>query len=324
MTRPTKVVLAAMATLGLACMTALTASADTFPSKPITLIVPWPAGGSTDISMRAMAEAAGKELGQPVVVENKAGASGTLGPATLRTAKPDGYTIAQMPITMFRLPLMKDKKVSWDPKRDFTYICHLSGYTFGVTTKADGPIKSWADLIAYAKANPGKVTYATPGAGSSLHLGMEQIASRAGVKLTHVPFKGGAETNAAVLGGHTMLQADSTGWRSLVDSGQLRLLVLWTEQRAKPWPDVPTLREVGIDLVFDSPWGIAGPKGMDPAVVKRIDQAFKKALDDPKVKEVLNNFVFPVRYADQAGYLKIIEEVTKYEKEGLEKIGLAK
>jgi tripartite-type tricarboxylate transporter receptor subunit TctC len=193
-----------------------------------------------------------------------------------------------------------------------------------VTTKADGPIKSWADLIAYAKANPGKVTYATPGAGSSLHLGMEQIASRAGVKLTHVPFKGGAETNAAVLGGHTMLQADSTGWRSLVDSGQLRLLVLWTEQRAKPWPDVPTLREVGIDLVFDSPWGIAGPKGMDPAVVKRIDQAFKKALDDPKVKEVLNNFVFPVRYADQAGYLKIIEEVTKYEKEGLEKIGLAK
>jgi tripartite-type tricarboxylate transporter receptor subunit TctC len=313
-----------MASVALACATAVTAAADTFPSKPITLIVPWPAGGSTDISMRAMAEAAGKDLGQPVVVENKAGASGTLGPATLRTAKPDGYTIAQMPITMFRLPLMKGKKVSWDPQRDFTYICHLSGYTFGVTTKADGPIKSWAELIAYAKANPGKVTYASPGAGSSLHLGMEQIASRAGVQFTHVPFKGGAETNAAVLGGHTMLQADSTGWRSLVDSGKLRLLVLWTEKRSKFWPDVPTLRDVGIDLVFDSPWGIAGPKGMDPAIVKRIDQAFKKALDDPKVKDVLDSFVFPVRYADQAGYLKIIEEVTKNEKEGLAKIGLAK
>jgi tripartite-type tricarboxylate transporter receptor subunit TctC len=313
-----------MALVAVACSLPTPAPADTFPSKPITLIVPWPAGGSTDISMRAMAEAAGKELGQPVVVENKAGASGTLGPATLRTAKPDGYTIAQMPITMFRLPLMKDKKVTWDPKTDFTYIAHLSGYTFGVTTKADGPIKSWADLIAYAKANPGKVTYASPGAGTSLHIGMEQIAAKAGIQLTHVPFKGGAETNAAVLGGHTTLQADSTGWRSLVDSGQLRLLVLWTEKRSKFWPDVPTLKDVGIDFVFDSPWGIAGPKGMDPAVVKRLDQAFKKALEDKKVVEMLDSFVFPVRYADQAGYLKIIEEVTKSEKEGLEKIGQAK
>lgn len=313
--------MAMAAAAGLSTMTAL---ADTFPSKPITLIVPWPAGGSTDVSMRAMADAASKDLGQPVVVENKAGASGTLGPATLRNAKPDGYTIAQMPVTMFRLPMMKDKKVTWDPLKDFTYIAHLSGYTFGVTTKADGPIKSWADLIAHAKANPGKVTYASPGAGSSLHLGMEQIASRAGIQLTHVPFKGGAETNAAVLGGHTTLQADSTGWRPLVDSGQLRLLVLWTEKRSKFWPDVPTLREVGIDLVFDSPWGIVGPKGMDPAIVKRLDQAFKKALDDPKVSEVLDGFVFPVRYADQAGYMKIVEDVMKSEKEGLEKIGLAK
>jgi tripartite-type tricarboxylate transporter receptor subunit TctC len=319
-----KLALTAVAAFAAACAAMTAASAQTFPTKPITLIVPWPAGGSTDISMRAMAEAAGKDLGQPVVVENKAGASGTLGPATLRTAKPDGYTIAQMPVTMFRLPLMKDKKVSWDPKTDFTYICHLSGYTFGITTKADGPIKDWAGLLEYAKANPGKVTYASPGAGTSLHLGMEQIASRAGVQFTHVPFKGGAETNAAVLGGHTTLQADSTGWRSLVDAGQLRLLVLWTEKRSKFWPDVPTLRDVGLDMVFDSPWGIAGPKGMDPAIVKRIDQAFKKALDDPKVQEVLDGFVFPVRYADQAGYLKIIDEVTQQEREGLAKIGLGR
>jgi len=322
--RQWKAVVAATSMLAFACWSAVGVVADTYPSKPITLIVPWPAGGSTDITMRAMADAASKDLGQPVVVENKAGASGTLGPATLRAAKPDGYTISQIPITMFRLPLMKDKKVTWDPINDFTYIAHLSGYTFGVTAKADGPIKSWADLISYAKANPGKVTYATPGAGSSLHLGMEQIAAKAGIQLTHVPFKGGAETNAAVLGGHTMLQADSTGWRSLVDSGELRLLVLWTEKRSKFWPDVPTLKEVGIDLVFDSPWGIAGPKGMEPAIVKRLDQAFKKALEDKKVVEMLDSFVFPVRYADQAGYLKIIEEVQKTEKEGLEKIGLAK
>jgi tripartite-type tricarboxylate transporter receptor subunit TctC len=314
----------ALATLAVAFATATSALAQGFPAKPVTLIVPWPAGGSTDIVMRAMAEAAGKDLGQPVVVENKAGASGTLGPVTLRTAKPDGYTIAQMPITMFRLPLMKDKKVSWDPATDFTYICHLSGYTFGITTKADGPFKSWADVVAFAKANPGKLTYATPGAGTSLHLGMAQIGSLASIEMTHVPFKGGAETNAAVLGGHTMLQADSTGWKTLVDAGQLRLLALWTEKRSHHWPDVPTLKELGINLVFDSPWGIAGPKGMDPAVVKRLDQAFKKSLDDAKVKELLNNFVFPSRYADQAGYLEIIKGVTAVEKEILTKIGLAK
>ena len=172
------------------------AQAQDYPVKPVTLIVPWPAGGSTDIAMRAIADAAAKHLGQPIVVDNKAGGSGTVGPATMAAAaKPDGYTIAQMPITVFRLPLMQ--KTTWDPLKDFTYVVHLTGYTFGVTTSAESPFKTWADVVAYAKQNPGKVTYATPGAGTSLHIGMEQIAAKAGIKLTHVPFKGGAETNAA-------------------------------------------------------------------------------------------------------------------------------
>lgn len=319
-----RALMTAMAALAFSAPAAGLAMAETFPSKPVTLIVPWPAGGSTDVVMRAMAEAAGKVLGQPVVVENKAGGSGTFGALALKTAKPDGYTISQLPITVFRLPLMKGKKVSWNPATDFTYIAHLSGYTFGITTKADSQFKTWQDVVTFAKANPGKVTYATPGAGTSLHLGMAQISKLAGIEMTHVPFKGGAETNAAVLGGHTMLQADSTGWKSLVDSGKLRLLTLWTDKRTTNWPNVPTLKELGINLVFDSPWGIAGPKGMDPAVVKKLDDAFKKSLDDPKVKELLANFVFPARYADQAGYLKIIKEVTEVEKAALTATGLAK
>ncbi len=176
--------------------------AQAYPEKPVTMVVPWPAGGSTDIVMRTVSEAAAKHLGQPIVVDNKPGASGTLGPAVVAAnSKPDGYTLAQMPITVMRLPLMQ--KTAWDALKDFTYIVHLTGYTFGITTKADGQFKTWADVVAYAKANPGKVTYATPGAGTSLHIGMEQIAAHAGIQLTHVPFKGGAETNAAVLGGHT-------------------------------------------------------------------------------------------------------------------------
>src|SRR4249920_1186632 len=164
------------------------AGAQEYPTKPITLIVPWPAGGSTDLTMRAIAESASKVLGQPIAVDNKAGGAGTVGPATMAAAsKPDGYAIAQLPITVFRLPLMQE--VSWDPSKDFSYIVHLTGYTFGVTTNAESPFKTWKDVIDYAKQNPGKVTYATPGTGTSLHIGMEQIAGMAGIKLTQVPFK---------------------------------------------------------------------------------------------------------------------------------------
>jgi tripartite-type tricarboxylate transporter receptor subunit TctC len=299
------------------------AMAQSYPTKPITLIVPWPAGGSTDVAMRALAENASKHLGQPIVIDNKAGASGTLGPATMAaTAKPDGYTIAQMPITVMRLPLMQ--KVSWEAEKSFSYIVHLTGYTFGITTKADGPFKKWEDVVEYAKANPGKVTYATPGAGTSLHIGMEQIADAAGIKLTQVPFKGGAETGAAVLGGHTTLQADSTGWKPLVEAGQLRLLAIWTANRSKVWPEVPTLKELGYPFVFDSPFGIAGPKGMDPKIVQILHDAFKKAVEDPGVIATLERYDMVPRYLSTEDYNKAVKDVIAQETAALSKIGLLK
>ena len=297
--------------------------AQAYPEKPVTMVVPWPAGGSTDIVMRTVSEAAAKHLGQPIVVDNKPGASGTLGPAVVAAnSKPDGYTLAQMPITVMRLPLMQ--KTAWDALKDFTYVVHLTGYTFGITTKADGQFKTWQDVVAYAKANPGKVTYATPGAGTSLHIGMEQIAAHAGIQLTHVPFKGGAETNAAVLGGHTNLQADSTGWKPLVDAGQLRLLAIWTAERSKNWPDAPTLKELGYPFVFDSPFGVAGPKGMDGAVVQKLHDAFKKAIEDPAVIATLAKYDMVPRYMNTADYRKFVQEIIDNEKAALEKIGLAK
>lgn len=299
------------------------ASAQSYPTKPINLIVPWPAGGSTDISMRAIAEAASKKLGQPIVVENKGGGGGTVGPASMAAAaKPDGYTISQIPITVFRIPMMQ--QVSWDPAKDFSYIVHLTGYTFGVTTNADSEFKTWKDVVEFAKKNPGKVTYATPGAGTSLHIGMEQIAAAAGIKLTQVPFKGVAESNAAVLGKHTVLQADSTGWRPLVDAGKLRLLMVWTGSRSPNFPDTPTLKELGYNLVYDSPFGIAGPKGMDPKIVKILHDAFKAALDDPSVKETLAKFDMVVNYKNTEDYVKFVAEQTAAERKVLESIGLLK
>jgi tripartite-type tricarboxylate transporter receptor subunit TctC len=294
-----------------------------FPTKPITLIVPWPPGGSTDVCLRALAEAAGKHLGQPVVVENKAGGAGTVGPATMvATAKPDGYTISQIPITVFRLPLMM--KTTWDPLKDFSYIIHLTGYTFGVVVKKEAPWKTFNELVAYAKANPGKITYATPGAGTSLHTTMEMIALKNGFKWTQVPMKGSAETVPAVLGGHVNVTADSTSWAPQVDAGNLRLLVTWGTQRTKRWPTVPTLKELGYGIVSNSPFGLAGPKGMDPKVVKILHDAFKKAMEDPAYLKILDKFDMEPYYMSTENYLKFVKETHDDEKETVEKLGLKK
>src|SRR5262249_46348360 len=190
----------AAATSALALAACGAAFAQGFPAKPITLICPWPAGGSTDIYFRKLGEAAARHLGQPLVIENRPGGSGMNGPATMaKTARPDGYTISQLTISAFRMPHMQ--KVDWDPVNDFTYIIGLAGYTFGIVVKADSPLKSFDDLIAYARANPGKLSYATPGTGTSLHLAMEEIAAKAGVQFLHVPFKGYADGAIALMGG---------------------------------------------------------------------------------------------------------------------------
>jgi tripartite-type tricarboxylate transporter receptor subunit TctC len=315
----------ALATLAGAALQpgAACAQADAFPTKPITLIMPWPAGAGIDLWHRAMAEAAAKILGQPVIVENRTGGSGTIGPASMAaSAKPDGYTISHIPITIFRLPFMQ--KTSWDPLKDFTYIIHQSGFMFGTVVKADSPFKTWKDMIDFARANPGKLTYGTPGAGTSLHIGMEQIALREGIKWTMVPFKGGPETHAALLGGHVMAAAEGQGWWPHVESKAERVLAIWTETRHPRLPDTPTLKELGYPFVFDSPFGLAGPKGMDPAIVKKLHDAFKAAMDDPKAKEIQQRYDYATRYMDSATYTKFVAEQVAEQKEVIEKLGLAK
>ena len=313
-----KTALASLAMLA----TAFAASAQEFPVKPITLIVPWPAGGPTDVGVRAMAEIAAKHLGQPIIIENKAGGAGTVGPATMAaTAKPDGYTIAQMPITVYRLPMMQNTTWTAD---DFTYIIHLTGYTFAAMAHADTPFKTWQDVLDYAKENPGKITYATSGAGSSLHLGMEMMAEKSGVKFTHVPFKGAAEVNAAVAGGHTMMAAGGLSVKPMVDAGKVRLLNVWTDKRLKSVPDLPTLKELGYPWVFNSPWGIAGPKGMDPKVVAKIHDAFKKAIEDEAVVAILERYEMVPNYKNSADYKAAVAEQVKMEEELLKRIGMYK
>jgi tripartite-type tricarboxylate transporter receptor subunit TctC len=313
----------AAAAVGAATLAPLgSAQAQAFPNKPITLIVPWPAGGSTDRHHRALAEIAGKILGQNIVVENKPGAGGTLGPGTMAlTAKPDGYTIAQFPMGMLRVPHMQ--KTQWHPINDFTFIIGVSGYTFGFVVKSDSPYKSFKEYIAAAAKQPGKIDYGSTGIGTSPHLLMEEVADAAKVELNHVPFKGNADLMQALLGGHVMAGSDATGWDKFVDAGQMRLLVTFGEQRTKRWPQVPTAKELGYGVVSSSPYGLVGPKGMDPAVVKTLHDAFKKAMDDPKHQEVLAQLNQDMWYRSGEDYKQWATATFAKDKALIERLGLA-
>ena len=298
------------------------AFAQAYPTRPITLIVPWPAGGSTDRHLRGLAELASKHLGQNIIVENKPGGGGTSGPGTMAlTAKPDGYTIAHFPLGMLRLPQMQ--KVQWNPLTDFSFIIGVTGYTFGVTVRADSPYKSFNEYIEAARKAPGKIDYGSTGIGTSPHLNMEELAENAKVELNHVPFKGNADLTQALLGGHVMAQSDATGWDKYVDGGQMRLLVTFGEQRTKRWPGVPTAKELGYGVVSTSPYGIVGPKGMDPAIVKTLHDAFKKAMDDPKHLELLAQLNQDLWYKNSEDYAQWARETFAKEKRLLDKLGLS-
>src|SRR5262245_5617807 len=305
--------------LGAGLLLELAAHAQQFPAKPVTLIVPWPAGGSSDLYCRKLGEVTARHLGQPLVIENRPGGSGMNGPATMaKTARPDGYTISQLVITAFRMPHMQ--KVEWDPINDFSYIIGLAGYTFGIVVRADSPFKTFNDLIAYAKANPGKLSYATPGTGTSLHLAMEEIGVKAGVQFLHVPFKGYADGAVALMGGHVMTQVDSTGWAKQVDSGAQRLLATLGDKRSR-W-NAPTVSELGVDTVSNSPFGLVGPKGMSPQVVKVLHDAFKLAIDDPENHKALALFDQSYWYKSSADYAAWAAQTLKAERATIERVGL--
>ena len=237
-----------------------------------------------------------------------------------RTAKPDGYTVALYTLAMLRMPYMQ--KTSWDPINDFTFIIGLSGYTFGFTVRADSPYKTFNEYIEAARQHPGTIDYGSTGVGSSPHLLIEEVAINAKVKLNHVPYKGNADMQQALLGGHVMAQSDATGWDQFVDSGKMRLLVTFGEKRTTRWPDVPTAQELGYKVVSTSPYGMAGPKGMDPAVVKTLHDAFKKALFDPASIEVMKQLNQEPAYCDSADYKAWAQATYVKEKGLIEYLGL--
>lgn len=300
----------------------ITARAQSFPVKPIKLVIAFPAGGPTDITMRVLADNAGKILGQPVVVENKPGAGGTLPAQALQGTSADGYTLAQIPLGVFRLPYTT--KINWDPVKDISYVLNVTGYAFGVVVPADSPLKTWTHFVAWAKANPGKLSYGSTGTMTSPHLTMELAAQKLGMELLHVPYKGSADLMQAILGGQLMAAADSTGFAPQVEAGKLRVLNTWGATRLAKFPDAPTLKELGYDIVQNSPFGIGAPKGTPPDVVKKLHDAFKQAMEDPSYVAALGRYDMLPDYKSTAEYAKFAQDTMAREKAIIEKLGLAK
>ncbi len=297
------------------------AAADPYPSRAITLIVPWPAGGSTDRHLRVLAEIAGKHLGQNVIINNQPGGGGTNGPGSMGlNGKPDGYTIAQYPMGMLRIPHMQ--KTAWNPINDFSFIVGVTGYTFGFVVRSDSPYKTFNEFVEAARKQPGKIDYGSTGTGTSPHLLMDEVSTAAKIELNHVPFKGNADLMQALLGGHLMSASDATGWDKFVDSGQMRLLVTFGENRVKRFPNAPTAKELGYNVVANSPYGLVGPKGMDPAIIKTLHDAFKKAMDDPKHLEVLEQLNQPIWYKNSADYAAWARASLSKERVLIERLGL--
>ena len=310
--------------LALPLATALAAPAyaqQNFPSRPIRMLVPWAPGGTSDIAMRALCEAASKRLGQPMIVENRAGAGGVLGAQFLLTTPADGYTLSQFPISVMRQPLLNSRAL-FDPLTDFTYVSLITGYLFGIVVRADAPWQTLGDLMEAARREPGRLNYGSPGVGTSLHLTMEQIARAKGIEWTHVPFRGVAENMQALLGGQIHILADSSGWGPQVQDGRLRCLAVWSEARARSFPNVPTLRESGIDIVSVSPYGVGGPKGMDAGILRALDEAFREAVSDPLHTGVLDRYDMSPMYKNSADYTAYVRQTMEEERKLIQELGL--
>ena len=298
--RRRRVITAAAAAGALGLLPTLARPQGKFPQRPITVYCALPGGGVMDIHLRFLAERAQKILGQSVVIDPRPGAGATLAPTLLLNAKPDGHTLAANTVNSLRYPHYQP--TNYHPLRDFSYIIGLSNFTFAVAVIADSPYKTIEDLLAAGKAQPGKLTSGSTGHGGTGHLLLLDMEKASGAKFTQVPFKGGPDAIAALLGKHIDFITDGAAFAPLVDDGRVRVLALATETPMGRFKGVPTLRERGIDAVGWSPYGILGPKDLPADVMRAIHDAFKQAMEDPAHDELLAKFVQVPWYKSSADF----------------------
>lgn len=278
-----------------------------YPNRPLKFIVPWPAGGSADIAGRLYADFLSKELGQPVVVENRPGAGANLGVGVLAKSAPDGYTLGQVSIGTQSINQFIYPSLGYDPHASFEHIGLQTRQPNILLVKKDSPFKTLQELVAYAKANPGKLNYASPGIGSSLHLTGAYLSSQAGFQWTHVPFKGAAESIPALIGGQVDVVFDnmSSALQHVKDGTKVRALVVTTMERVNEVPEVPALRETGVlkDPIY-SWFGIAAPKGIPAEALQRLNAASANIFKHPEYVAKLKAFAAEPGALQGEDYLK--------------------
>jgi tripartite-type tricarboxylate transporter receptor subunit TctC len=293
-----------------------------YPSRPIMLIVPWPPGGGSDLACRKIAELAGKVLNQQILIVNKAGGAGVIGTTALANAEPDGYTIGNVTsTTMVVTPNLRS--VPFNPTKDFTFIVQIAEYPMPFCVKADSRWRTFKDFIEEARKTPEKLTYSTAGPLSIAHMFVEQIALEEKIKLTHVPVQGDAELIPQLLGGH--LDAGlSNAFVEQVAAGKLRALAVASGERMKGLPNVPTFSELGYKVSMDPFFGLAAPKGLDPLILRKLQDAFKQAWENPSFKEFEPTVGHNPVFKDSDSFRQFV--LREFDEKGriLKKLGFAK
>ena len=271
-------------------LTSPAVSAQTYPAKAITLVIPFAAGGSNDIVGRAIGKKLTEVWGQPVVVENRSGAGGLIGSADVAAAAPDGYTLLLISSTFTINPAIR-KRMPFDTTKDFTPVAFIAHSPLLFVASKDLPVKSAKDLLALARSKPGQITYASAGPGSINQIAAELIALSAGIKLMHVPYRGGAPALNDLIGGHVDVYVSSLPQvLQLAQNGQARALAVTSVKRTALLPDVPTLDEAGISgFDLSSWWGIVGPAGMPADIVNALNSEIGKMLNSPELSTFLSN-----------------------------------
>lgn len=295
-----------------------------YPERPITMIANYTPGGSADLSARALAKYAEKQLGQPVAVVNKPGAAGSLGVGAIAAAKPDGYTIGLTtygPLTM--APHMYD--LPYNPLTDFEYIMGYGKYMYGPCVRGDSPLKTLKDLVDYAKANPGKIKYSHPGLATPNNFGMIYLARATGVKWEGITFKGAPEAVAACLGGHVdIVSQNPLDVVPYIKAGRLRLLASFCDTRWEWVPEVPTARELGYNFDVVSWLALGAPKGTPKPIMEKLRTIFKAAMSDAEFLDIMKNMYIPVVYRTGDEYKKFVEEGYKQNEKMVLELGLHK
>ena len=271
-------------------------AADDYPQRPIQLVVGYGAGGGTDVCFRALAVGATKSLGQNIVIENRPGAGSSLSIGYIARQAPDGYNVAALSTGAVLNQFMGS--VNYDVMTDLQPIAMVAQYQVGLLVRADSPLKTLDDVIKQAKSADKPLAYSTAGIGTPQHLTMDRLGEQVGAKWMHAPYKSGPEAITALLRGDVELMAQTAEWVPYVRDGRLRLISVFTPQRIPAFPDAPTLIESGYDLSAPSILGVVGPKGMKPAVVAKIQAAFKEAIDTDAFRTCADQFGLKTDFMD--------------------------